>query len=759
MSTYTSRPCGKRSSLVVGVAAASALVAALLPAAQAQAQPRALEEVVVTSQKRATGLDVQEVPTAISVYSGEAIEQTFAVDLTDIGRMAPNVQLNSAGTFPGFANFFIRGIGVSNTTRSQDPAVGAFFDGIYVGFGPSSIASAFDFQSVEVLRGPQGTLFGKNVTGGAVSVTSRRPGNEFGGYAKFQLGNYDTMQMTGAVDLPVSDDLSVRVAGMSRSADGYFNNLFNGQSKPEDDVNIIRPSLLWTPTDRTSVAVIGEYYRGRGGSSAAQNLDSRIDPRVAGPATVQRVFEYTPPADKYDIRHNNQGYVDSETKMLVVDASYEADHGVFTLITGGREVSYDSSTDFDGSPFTVFSFPDNEESQEQFSVEARYASSFSDVVEFTAGAFYFTQEYDIGERREFFIGGTPAQPTIFQQVGLALTDDTSYALFGEANWNLNDRWSLLVGGRVTHEEKEVVFCPFSGNATVFASLSMADCPNTVTDDETWTSFSPKVGVNWRITDDVFGYATWSTGFRSGSYNIRASIPETLGPVDEEEVVTWEAGVKSTLMDDRLRFNVALFHSSYDDIQRTISDTVVVNGVPQVAQVLRNAAEATITGIEVESSVMLTDTLSADFSLGYLDAKYDRFPGIDADRNGVYEPAIDDPAAERLEFERVPEFEFTAGLQHRMPIGDNAELFSRVSYQWRDEHFVDTLNSPSIAVDSYGLLDASITYDRFGDGWSVAIFGRNLTDEDFHDFGFDGGTHRAVWGGVPRTYGIELTTRF
>ncbi|MEQ9465740.1 MAG: TonB-dependent receptor [Haliea sp.] len=749
----------RETSLAIGVAAASALVAALLPAAQAQAQPRALEEVVVTSQKRATGLDVQEVPTAISVYSGEAIEQTFAVDLTDIGRMAPNVQLNSAGTFPGFANFFIRGIGVSNTTRSQDPAVGAFFDGIYVGFGPSSIASAFDFQSVEVLRGPQGTLFGKNVTGGAVSVTSRRPGTEFGGYAKFQLGNYDTMQLSGAVDLPVSDNLSMRVAGMSRSADGYFNNLFNGQSKPEDDVNIIRPSLLWTPTERTSVAVIGEYYRGRGGSSAAQNLDSRIDPRVAGPATVQRVFGYTPPSDKYDILHNNQGYIDSETKMLVVDASYEADHGIFTVITGGREVRYDSSTDFDGSPFTVFSFPDNEESQEQFSIEARYASSFSDVIEFTAGAFYFTQEYDIGERREFFIGGTPAQPTIFQQVGLALTDDTSYALFGEANWNLNDRWSLLFGGRVTHEEKEVVFCPFSGNATVFASLSMADCPNTVTDDETWTSFSPKVGVNWRITDDVFGYATWSTGFRSGSYNIRASIPETLGPVDEEEVVTWEAGIKSTLMDDRLRFNVALFHSSYDDIQRTISDTVVVNGVPQVAQVLRNAAEATITGIEVESSVMLTDTLSADFSLGYLDAKYDRFPGIDADRNGVYERAIDDPAAERLEFERVPEFEFTAGLQHRMPLGDNAELFSRVSYQWRDEHFVDTLNSPSIAVDSYGLLDASITYDRFGDGWSVAIFGRNLTDEDFHDFGFDGGTHRAVWGGVPRTYGIELTTRF
>lgn len=744
----------RKSHLAVAVAALSSLG---LPAAGVQAQM--LEEVVVTSQKRATSLDVQEVPTAISVYSGAALEEAFAVDLTDVGRMAPNVQLNSAGTYPGFANFFIRGVGLSNTTRSQDPAVGAFFDGIYVGFGPSSIAAAFDFESVEVLRGPQGTLFGKNVTGGAVSVTSRRPSQQFGGYAKFQMGNYDTIQVTGAVDLPVSDELALRVAGTSRSQDGFFDNLENGLTKAEVDYDILRPSLLWTPTDRTSVALIGEYYRSRGGSSAAQNLDSRIDPRVAGPATVQRVFEYTPPSDKYDIRHENQGYVDAETKMLVLDASYEADHGVFTVIAGAREVRYDSSTDFDGSPFTVFQFPDNREDQEQFSIEARYASKFSEVIDFTAGLFYFTQEYDIGERREIFVGGTPADPTIVQQVGLGQTDDESVAAFGEATWHLTDDISLLFGGRITQEDKEVLFCPFSFDATIYSTLSMADCGNAISDDESWTSFSPKVGVNWHIAEEIFGYASWSTGFRSGSYNIRAPFPEAIGPVDEEEVVTWEAGLKTTLLDGRMRFNVALFHSAYDDIQRTISDTVIVNGNPQVAQVLRNAAEATISGLELETSLMVTDNLTADFTFGYLDAEYDEFPGIDADRNGVYEPAIDDVAAKDLDFERVPEFEYTLGLQHRLPLGDAAELSSRVAYQWRDDHFVDTLNSPSIAVDSYGLLDASLTYDRFGDGWSVAVFGRNLTDEEFHDFGFDGGTHRAVWGGLPRTYGVEVTARF
>ncbi len=744
-----------RTRLACAVAASSLMAGMYGTSVQAQV----LEEVVVTSQKRATSLNVQDVPTAISVYSGAALENSFAVDLTDVGRMAPNVQLNDSGTYPGFANFFIRGIGVSNTTRSQDPAVGTFFDGIYVGFGPSSVAAAFDFQSVEVLRGPQGTLFGKNVTGGAVSVTSRRPRQQFGGFAKVQVANYDSLQLTGAVDLPITDDLAMRVAATSRSRDGYFDNGFTGQTKPDADVNIVRPSLLWTPTERLSLTMIGEYYRSRSGSSASQNLDSRVNPRPAGPATVQRVFGYTPPSDKYDINHNLQGYLDAETRMLVLDASYVADHGTFTLITGARDVRYDTSTDFDGSPHTVFHFPDNEEEQEQFSIEARYASSFSDTFEFTSGLFYFTQEYDIGERREFYIGGEPENPTTLQQVGLALTDDESFAAFGEASWHFTDNLSLLVGGRLTDETKEVVFCPFNSDPEIFASLSMSACADRVEDSESWTSFSPKVGLNWHITDEIFAYTTYSTGFRSGSFNIRARLPEAIGPVDEEEVTTWEAGLKSELLDGRMRFNVAVFHSAYDDIQRTISDTVVVDGSPQVTQVLRNAAEATISGIEMEGSLLLNENLTASFTFGYLDAQYDDFPGIDADRNGVYEAAVDDRAAKNLDFERVPEFEYTLGLEHSLPLGDASELSSRLSYQWRDDHFVDTLNSPSIAVDAYGLLDASVTYDRFGQGWSVALFGRNLTDEEFHDFGFDGGTHRAVWGGVPRTYGVELSVNF
>lgn len=722
------------------------------------ATAQVLEEVVVTSQKRAKSLDVQQIPTAISVYSGEALEQAFVIDLTDVGRYAPNVQLNDAGTYPGFANFFIRGVGVSNTTRSQDPAVGAFFDGIYVGFGPSAIAAAFDFESVEVLRGPQGTLFGKNVTGGAVSVTSRRPGREFGGYASARFANYDSIQLTGAVDLPLSDSAALRLAGANQSRDGYWKNSFTDRTKPEQDIDILRAVLRWEASDRLTLNLIGEYYRSRSGSSASQNLDSRIAPRVAGPAVVQSVFGYTP-GDKYHLQHDLQGYLFAQTRMLVLNASYRAEHGVFTLVTGARDVRYDTSTDFDGSPFPVFHFPENREKQEQFSIEARYASSFSERFDFTAGLFYFTQAYDIGERREFFTGGNPQAPTLLQQVGLGLTDDESLAAFGEISYYLGERWTLLLGGRITDEAKEVTFCPFNADPAVFTSLDINECANPVNDDENWTSFSPRVGVDVELAENVMAYASWSTGFRSGSYNIRARVAEAIGPVDEEAVVTWEAGIKSTLLNARLRFNAAIFLSEYDDIQRTISDTVIIDGNPQVTQVLRNAAQATISGVEIETSMLLTESLAANFSLGYLDAQYDEFPGIDADRNGVYNPEIDDAAAENLKFERVPEFEFTAALQHSIPLAGDNMLRSRVAYQWRDKHFVDTLNSPSIAVDAYGLLDASVTYERVASGWSLSLFGRNLSEEEFHDFGFDGGTHRAVWGGVPRTYGVELRADF
>lgn len=746
------------------VRTASVLAVASAAGSGAAFAQSSIEEIVVVSQKRAAAVNVQNVASAVTAFDENAIGSAFADNLSDLGRLAPNVQLNQAGTFSGFANFFIRGIGISNTIRTVDPAVGVFIDGVYIGYGPTSVLDTLDVASVEILRGPQGTLFGKNVTGGAVTVQTRRPEFEFGGNIAATLGAFDRIDVQGAINVPIVDNtLAARVAFMSRNNDGFFDNQELDTTKSDIDVTVIRPSLRWTPTEELDVSLITEFYRDKGDSSASQNLDSRIEPRLLGadrtptPAIVQRVFGYVPPGDKYDISHNLEGYVDAEVKNIVVDANYDLGHGTATLVTGYRDVRYDTSTDFDGSPFTVFHFPDNREDQNQISAELRYASTFLDTVEFTAGLFYFAQEMEIGERREFFAGGTAENPTIARSAGLAVTDDKSYAIFGEASFTVTDRLSLVVGGRYTDEEKEITLCPFT--PVIFDSLSFADCPAVLNDSESWGSFAPKLGVNWQATDDILAYAFWTKGFRSGSFNARAPLAEALGPVDEEEVSSYELGLKSQLLEDRLRFNLAAYLSDYRNIQRTISDTVLIGGVPQVLQVPRNAAEAEIWGFEAEATAVVFDGFRFEASVGYTNASYDAFAGIDANRDGVYDPATDDPLATGLEFERVPEWQYTVAANYETEIGDLGFLNFRTAYQWLDSQFVDTLNSPSLRLDSYGLLDVSASYIDPSQRYEVSVFGRNLNDAKFHDFGFDGGTHRAVWGGQPRTWDIRLRAFF
>lgn len=750
-------------SFLTRTASTLAVVAAAADCA-AIAEQLEIEEVVVVSQKRAEAVSAQNVAAAVTAFDTNAIEDAFVANLSDLGRLAPNVQLNQAGTYSGFANFFIRGIGISNTIRTVDPAVGVFIDGVYIGYGPTSVLDTLDIASVEILRGPQGTLFGKNVTGGAVVVQTRRPEPEFGGHLLATLGSFEQIDLQGALNLPlVEDRLDARLAFMTKNSDGFFDNRALDTTKAEVDVTVMRPSLRWTPTQNLEISLIAELYRDKGGSSASQNQDSRNDPRLLGadrtpvPAIAQRVFGYTPPADKYDINHNLQGYVDAEAQSLIVDASYDLGHGLATLVGGYRDVRYDSSTDFDGTPFTIFHFPDNREDQEQFSAELRYASAFSDTVEFTAGLYYFTQEMEIGERREFFAGGTADNPTLAQSAGLAATDDRSLALFGEGSVTLTDSLALVVGGRYTTEKKEITLCPFT--AVIFDSLSFGDCPSVLRDDESWSSFSPKLGLNWQAGDDILAYALWTKGFRSGSFNARAPLAEALGPVDEEEVSSYEIGVKTQLFDNRLRLNVAAYLSDYENIQRTISDTVLIGGVPQVLQIPRNAAEAQIWGFEVESRFIVTTGLSLDFSVGYTNAGYDEFSGVDADRDGSYVAAADDPLAADLEFERVPEWQYTLAATYEATLTGLGFVNFRAAYQWQDSQFIDTLNSPSLELDSYGIVDASIGFTDMSRRYKLSLFGRNLSDEEFYDFGFDGGTHRAVWGGQPRTWGIQLSATF
>ncbi|MEM7610409.1 MAG: TonB-dependent receptor [Pseudomonadota bacterium] len=723
-------------------------------AARAQGQ---IEEIVVTSQKRAEGVSVQDLSGAVTAVDESLIDNTFSVDLVDVGRLVPNATLHPSATFAATPNFFIRGIGVSGTTRSLDPAVGVFVDGMYLGYPVGATVDTFDREIIEVLRGPQGTLLGRNVTGGAIVVRSKRPSGEFGFDAEAVIGNFNRMDLSASVEGPLMEDkVAAKIAVMSRRRDGFWEDNNGGSvdlainpaglpnsstgTKPDVDNLIVRPMIMFTPSDTVDITFIAEYMRDQGGTA-----NSRSIPNAATPRVTESVFGYVPPSDPYEIDHDFFGYTDLETKHLIGELNWDMGHGELTAISSWRDLTFDSSTDFDGSPFVVFHFPDNKEEQDQVSQEIRYASTFSDSYEFVAGLFYYEQNFVVGERRNI-LGNESA-------IVADVTQDTA-SIFSEANFFLTDNWTLTVGGRWTTESKEVAFGPLGT-----CELDFSSCTPTLNRDGSWNDFTPKIAAKYQIDDQSMVYGSWTEGFRSGTFDARARTVDSFlnSSPSPESVQAFEFGYKLLTNDGRLRFNATAFYNDYTDIQRLALEPVPISVDPEGRiQRLINGAEATISGLELELSFIPVDNLTIDASLGYVDAGYDRFDGFDADGVPGFDPVTDPAAAKALKFERVPELTWYLAGTYFVPMADNGELDFRVSYSWSDEYYNDALNAEIIKQDSYGLVDASASWTSADSKWEVSLFARNLFEEDYFEFGLDNPLTTLTWGGMPRTFGLRAS---
>lgn len=744
-------------------------IAALVTAATAvpaQAADDQIEEVVITSQKRAAGISVQDVPIAVTAVNEALIAKTFAVDISDIGRLAPGAMLAPSSTFASFPNFFVRGIGISGSTRSLDPAVGIFVDGMYLGFPVGTVVDVFDRESIEVLRGPQGTIFGRNVTGGAVNIRTRRPDGEFGIRAELLAGNYNRLDASFSIEGPLlKDKLAAKVAVMSRNRDGYWEDNNGGTvnlainpagmpstptgTKPDVDMLIVRPMLRFTPTDSVDFTVIGEYVKDESGTANSRNIVNTVVGR-----RPQTIHGYTPPADPYEINHNLIGYNDVDVKSLVGELNWDLGHGVVTSVTGFRDLTYKSSTDFDGTPFTIFHFPDNSESADQRSQELRYASKFSDRYEFVVGAFYFDQSYFVGERRQIITGMGLADAGLIDRAQIAAVDHDNLSFFAEANVKLGAAWEVTVGGRHSKEEKTARFAALGS-----CSLDFVTCSNVLSRNNSWSDFTPKIAVKYNFSDDTMVYLSRTEGFRSGTFDARANTVDSFlnSSPRPETVEAYELGFKTTLNDGRLRFNAALYESDYTDIQRLALEDVPLTVDPTGRlQRLINAASATIRGVELEMSAIVAEGFKIDASIGYVDAGYDEFSGFDADGVPGYNPLTDPAAARAKKFERVPELTYNVAASYDRPLAAGGELGFRVSYNWTDEYFNDALNSRIIRQPAYGLIDASVNYTNEKGNLQVSLFGRNLADEEYFDFALDNALTTQTWGGMPRTYGVRLT---
>lgn len=687
-----------------------------------QASEIVLEEVVVSGRKMGKLEAVQDVPLAVTAFGAAQLDAAFVRNVEGLSFSAPNVSLDSVGVTPGVQNFAIRGLGLNSSIPSIDPTVGLFVDEIYLGVTFGVVLDMFDLEGVEILRGPQGLLFGRNVTGGAVLVRTKRPSGELGATFKAALESGPEYVLAGSVEGPLSPSFAAKLTAYRKDDSGWFDNRTSGgDGYGEEETWFVRPSFLLTPTDNTELLLRLEHGSTTGDGGVVQQMS-----RYSG----------------FDTGPGSEGSVDITWDQAVLEANWDVafGDGKITGIFGWRDLEHSGYTDVDGLPDVLF-HAGVKTFQDQLSGELRYSGAVLPTVDLTAGLYYFTQ--DILYREERILANGMLRSTLGGD-----QDHSTWAAFSAADVAVSDTLTVNLGLRYTQERKSAQVATFNPVSSPCQFETNA-CDFDFRDSHEWTSWIPKLGLQWRAGPDALLYTFWTKGVRSGGYNFRNVNPAVAaGPTDQEKQDAFELGIKSDWAQGRLRLNLAAFHNEITDLQREV---VVVHPIAGVAQVIRNSADARLRGLELEAVAALTERLTLSASAGYTDADYTK---IHMDLNG---DQVIDAADKALKLPRVSPWTYNAGLSYELGLGQLGDASWRVQYSHRDESAFTDNNSAFLSkVD---LLDASVTYRPAGGRLTFSLYGRNLTDEDYAGavVPLPFGTVRYLNEG--RRYGVEANFSF
>jgi iron complex outermembrane receptor protein len=725
-----------------------------------------LEEILVTARKREENL--QNVGLAVSAMSKTELERTFARDLTDLAFMSPNLIIDDTAQGPGgVAAIFIRGIGVADVEKSFDPAVGVVVDGIFLGANAGSLLRSIDLAGVEVLRGPQGTLFGRNTIGGLINVTHTQPTGELGIKVRAGVEDYDTYYADAIINFGITDDLAAKVSLAKRDQqEGYYDNVTRpGDGEGENDYKSWGINLLWhasdnlefeatyqkEETDQDTPPLLNTGQPGRhffcdGYGYCSPSLDEPITGDRLDVAN-QGFLPNDTPADK-----NNPFKVSSLDEIVSkkLDASFDTDAWSFETrwdinesyridyLYGHWESDEEILSNWDGTPELLYGTT-RPADYEQDSHELRLTYSAGDKLSFVAGGYYWESEYEMNLNSHIgFNADFPGSVLDIYQHTKMTTD--SWAVFFEGDYAVTDALTLTLGGRYTEDEKESKQTGAQGN-TINAQYS--DHP-----DEDWDEFTPRVGARYAFNDDLMAYATYSKGYRSGGFLGRVDSDESARtPYDPETVDSYELGIKSEWMDNRVRVNANLFYMEYDDKQEELQ--LPSNDSTGQKTVVANASSATIQGVEIDMQVFVSENLSLRANVGYLDTEYDDFEYQALDGSTV-------DLSDR-EFRRAPDWTATLDTTYQWDMAGGT-AWVRGAYHFLGEHYTSVENSPELENDDQHLVDASINFSK--NAFTFSIFGRNLTDEDGYIHGYNVAT---LWSYAatrpPRTYGAELVYNF
>jgi len=696
-----------------GAAAMALMLGATSPAAAAQAETE-VSTVTVTAQKREENL--QDVPISVSVVTSEVLEAFKLNEVTDIERLAPSVTLiNSAG--PRNFGFFIRGIGTSSfSSESIEGSTAYVLDGVVLGQSGASLTDLPDIQRIEVLRGPQGTLFGKNASAGVINVTTRTPSPEFDARVSASWAwPDDERRLSGLVTGPISEDLRFLLSARINKRDGYVKNVFDGREFNDRNDWGVRGKLLFTPNDRLEVTVIGDYWK-RDADCCIWTL-YRVGPNASLVPERQSIAAgIVPGPDNLQQNINGDVFADSESFGTSVQADHELGGGyTLTSISAWRRFITHDGLDSDSTPVNLLDVNFADFKQRQVTQELRLTSPQGGFIDYVAGVFYFD-----GDVRSKSIQLFPALPfPFFNRVVDNVASTTNLAAFGQANLNFTEDLRLILGGRLLHEEAKARKDRFD---TV---LNLSQSTSASKED---TAFVWRLGVQYDFTADIMGFLTATRGYKGGGYDTNIGIG-TLPDVEPEKPTSFEAGLRTNWPDQRLTLNVTAFHTKVDGYQSSARDP----GPPPIVRIFNG--EAKTKGFEAELGWRpLPDadwTLSG--GLAYVDARWGDFPNgpcwpgqtpAEGCIGGVQQDLTDEP----LPF--TPKWTGNLASHYETPVAANLNLTLDVGVSFRSGTLYGFPNNPNLHQSGYALWNAAVGIGPEDGRWKVSVFGKNLTDERY-----------------------------
>ncbi len=723
---------------------AGVLLATFACSAFAQ-EVRALEEIIVTAQKRAESL--QDVPIAVSAFDAETLRLSGISSLDDISQRTPGLTM---GRFNAVQpQIFIRGIGSTDQSASGDQSVGIFIDGVYMGRTGFVDLDFFDLERVEVLRGPQGTLYGKNVVGGAINLVTERPSDTFDARLEATVGNLDRRSLRGVVHGPLADTLAGKLTVSWTERDGYARSATTGRKLSDEDNLTLRGSLLFTPADDLDVLVTADYARDRLAGNNRHCLGEQFIffPWFA-PGSPFAPSPCSP--DPFTNEKTVDGFQNRDVGGMSATVTWDAPFGELTSITAWRKGDYDIQEDFSGSdaPLVVRNAIDE---IEQFSQEFRIADQTADGrFNWLAGVYGYWADIERVENNDFsgndvpiallLLQVPPGTVPSFNTFYFQENETTSYAIFGQGTWALSDEVNLTVGARYTYEKKKADI----RGAGFDPTESFLVAPYDISASKSWNAFTPKVTLDWRPVEELMLYFSVADGFKSGGFN--GTAPDSVAaqtPFDQEEARQFEIGLKSELLDRRLRANLTAFHIDYDDLQ-------VFQLVDGARLIVDNAADARSRGMELEVLAQVTDALTLSGHYAYLDTKYKDF----------INEAGEDFSGNRLT--RAPKHSYNLGATYRTDIDRRFGLTLHAEYSYRSRVFYDPDNFPLVGDGGRGLLDARAVLSLRDHNVDISLWGRNLTDKVHVTQAIDGrgpfnlSQNAAGVIGEPRMYGLTVT---